>query len=192
MEGGVKFEVLNKKINGTVRYYNIKVKDKVRSVFDSNNVLYAIQDGTQVSRGLEFDLIANPVRGLHMIFGYGYNDSKFEKVGANQSAIEGKRPTGVPKNSVNYWASYKFMQGALQNFGIGFGGNVSSSYYFNDTNTVKINGFSTVDLALFYEQPSYRVGVKINNLNNQKYWTATSWAIQQQTRTILANVSFNF
>lgn len=192
LEGGVKFEVLNKKINGTVSYYNIKVKDKVRSVFDSNNVLYAIQDGTQVSRGLEFDLIANPVRGLHMIFGYGYNDSKFEKVGANQSAIEGKRPTGVPKNSVNYWASYKFMQGALQNFGIGFGGNVSSSYYFNDTNTVKINGFSTVDLALFYEQPSYRVGVKINNLNNQKYWTATSWAIQQQTRTILANVSFNF
>lgn len=192
LEGGVKFELLNKKINGTVSYYNIKVKDKVRSVFDANQVLYAVQDGTQVSKGLEFDLIANPLRGLHLIFGYGYNESKFEKVGANQAAIEGKRPAGVPKNSANYWASYKFLEGALANFGLGFGGNVSSSYYFNDANTVKIDGFSTMDASLFYEQPTYRIGLKINNLSNEKYWVSTSWAIQQQTRTILANVSFNF
>ena len=192
LEAGVKFEVLDKKINGTISYYDIKVKNKVRAAFDSNNELYAVQDGTQTSKGFEFDLIANPVKGLHMIFGYGHNISKYEKVGDNQSAIEGKRPVGVPKNSANYWFSYKFTEGALNNLGLGFGGNISSSYFFDDANTVKVDGFHTLDTTVFYELPKYRFAIKINNLNNEKYWTANSWAIQQQTRTILGSFSFKF
>lgn len=113
-------------------------------------------------------------------------------MGDNQSAIEGKRPVGVPKNSANYWFSYKFTEGALNNLGLGFGGNISSSYFFDDANTVKVDGFHTLDTTVFYELPKYRFAIKINNLNNEKYWTANSWAIQQQTRTILGSFSFKF
>ncbi|WP_156104497.1 TonB-dependent siderophore receptor [Chryseobacterium populi] len=192
LEGGVKFELLDGKLNGTVSYYNIKVKDKVRSILDSNNVLYAVQDGTQSSKGFEMDLIANPVKGLHILLGYGYNESKYEDVGDNQQNISGKRPAGVPQNSANYWASYKFSEGSLKNFGLGFGGNISSAYYFNDQNTVRVDGFHTMDATVFYEMPKYRFAIKVNNLSNEKYWTSTSWAIQQQTRTFLASLSFNF
>ena len=191
LETGVKFELLDGKINGTASYYSIKVQDKVRTMIDSDRITYSVQDGTQRSKGFEFDLIANPVKGFHIIVGYGYNDSKFENVGYNLKETEGKRPVGVPKNAANYWASYKFTQGSMNGFGLGFGGNYSDSYYFNDINTVKISGFHTLDASLFYEMPKYRVSLKVNNLNNKKYWTALSWSIPQQTRTILANITFN-
>ncbi|MFV0531503.1 MAG: TonB-dependent siderophore receptor [Flavobacteriales bacterium] len=192
IEAGLKFELMKGKINGTISYYNIKVQDKVRSVLDANNEYVSVQDGTQKSEGIEFDLIANPFKGFHIIVGYGYNDSRFTKVGENESELEGNRPLATPLNSANYWASYKIPQGKLQGFGFGFGGNLSSDYYFNDTNTVKVSGFHTLDASVFYEQPKFRVGLKCNNLTNEEYWTAAYWAIPQQTRTILANLTFKF
>lgn len=193
-EGGFKFEFLDKKINGTLSYYHIKVKDKVRSVLNADNTLTSVQDGTQRSQGFEFDLIANPFKGFHVIVGYGYNDSKFQKSSQakGQPSIEGNRPAGVPHNSANYWASYKFTEGALKGFGLGFGGNYSDSYYFNDANTVKINGFHTIDSSIYYEVAKFRVALKVNNITNKEYWTSQAWAIPQQTRTILGNVSFHF
>ncbi|SFW49197.1 iron complex outermembrane recepter protein [Sinomicrobium oceani] len=192
IEGGVKFELLHGMINGTVSYYNIKVQDKVRSVFNDNNELVSVQDGTQSSEGLEFDLIANPFRGFHIIAGYGYNDSRLTKVGENQADQEGNRPAATPYNSANYWASYKISDGKLQGLGFGFGGNYSDGYFFNDANTVKVSGFHTLDASVFFEQPKFRVGLKLNNLANKEYWMATSWAIPQQTRTFLANLTFRF
>lgn len=195
-EGGFKFELLNGKINGTVSYYDINVKDKVRYILDPQdpNDRTAVQNGTQKSKGIEFDLIANPFTGLHIIFGYGYNDSRFGKSTENPdgSTLENKIPLGVPHNSANYWASYKISKGSLEGFGLGFGGNYSDGYYFDDINTVKISGFNTMDASLFYETPKFRVALKGNNLNNQEYWTAMYWSIPQQTRTIVANLTFRF
>ncbi|WP_335967095.1 TonB-dependent receptor [Galbibacter sp. PAP.153] len=192
IEGGVKFELLNGKVNGTVSYYNIEVKDKVRSVFDENDELISVQDGAQTSEGIEFDLIANPFDGFHIIAGYGYNDSRYTKVGDNQAGIEGNYPLATPMNSANYWASYKFTRGSLQGFGLGFGGNYTGDYYFDDANTVTVSGFHTLDASVFYEQPKFRIGLKLNNLTDEEYWTATYWAIPQQTRTFLANLTFRF
>lgn len=192
IEGGLKFELLNGKINGTVSYYNIEVKDKVRSAFDENDELVSVQDGAQTSEGVEFDLIANPFEGFHIILGYGYNDSRYTKVGDNQAGLEGKRPAATPMNSANYWASYKFPAGKLKGFGLGLGGNYINDYYYDDMNTITISGFNTIDASVFYEQPKFRIGVKLNNLNNQEYWTSTYWAIPQQTRTFLANLTFRF
>lgn len=191
-ESGLKFELLHGKINGTVSYYDISVKDKVRSILDDNNEYISVQDGTQESKGVEFDLIANPFQGFHIIVGYGYNDSRFTKVSDDQADLEGNHPLATPMNSANYWASYKVPYGKLEGFGLGVGGNLSSDYYFNDVNTVTISGFSTMDASLFYERPKFRIGLKLNNLSNEEYWTASYWAIPQQTRTFLANLTFRF
>ena len=197
-ETGIKFELLKGKINGTVSYYDIKVKDKVRTVpnIDPTSTLttISVQDATQKSTGFEFDLIANPFRGFHIIAGYGYNSSRFQKSAETTTgtSVEGNRPAGVPYNSANYWASYKLTRGEFNGLGFGFGGNYSDGYYFNDANTVKVSGFSTVDASIFYEKSKFRIALKGNNLANKKYWTTLSWAQPQQTRTFVANLTFKF
>lgn len=194
VEYGVKFELLQGKINGTVSVYDIQVKDKVRTVLDANNIANSVQDGTQNSKGIEFDIIANPFPGFHVIMGYGYNDSSFEKssMNVNGTSIEGKRPAGVPRNSANYWLSYKFSEGSLNGFGLGFGGNYSDDYYFNDQNTVKVSGFHTMDATVFFEKNNYRLGLKVNNISDKNYFTALAWATPQQGRTIFANLIYKF
>jgi len=82
-EGGVKVEAFSKKLNLTASYYNITIDNATRT--DAN--LFTIQDGKQVSKGMEVELIASPVTGLSIIAGYAYNDNKI--VRASDKNIEG-------------------------------------------------------------------------------------------------------
>jgi iron complex outermembrane receptor protein len=187
IEGGVKVELLGGKLNGTLSYYDIEVKDKVRT--DPTNNLYSIQDATQKSKGFEADLIANPIRGLHIILGYGYNESKFTKTNA---ATQGKRPYSTPANVANLWVSYKILDGQVKGLGFGFGGNTQSDTYINDTNTFKVNGYTVMDATVFYEKQKIRLGLKLNNIANKEYWTSDYWATMMPTRQLVANLTFKF
>lgn len=187
LEGGVKVELLGGKLNGTVSYYDIEVKDKLRT--DPNNNLYSIQDATQRSKGFEADLIANPFRGFHIILGYGYNESEYTKAAA---AIEGKRPYSTPANVANLWLSYKILDGKVKGLGFGFGGNTQSDSYLNDANTFTVNGYTVMDATVFYERSKFRLGVKLNNIANKEYWSADFWANMMPTRQLVANLTFKF
>jgi iron complex outermembrane receptor protein len=90
--------------------------------------MYSAQGGEARSKGFEFDLNAAPIKGLSIIAGYSYNDSKIIKGDENNVWLDqGQRPFWAgPKNLVNLWATYKFDEGLLENFGLGFGGNYAS------------------------------------------------------------------
>ncbi len=187
LEGGVKIELLGGKLNGTLSYYDIKVKNKLRT--DPNNPLFSVQDATQSSKGFEADLIANPFRGLHIIVGYGYNQSEYTK--ANPS-LEGKKPYSTPANVANFWISYKILDGQAKGVGFGFGGNTQSDSYLNDANTFTADGYTTLDASIFYEKQKFRLGLKVNNLANKEYWSADYWANMMPTRQLVANLTFKF
>ncbi len=187
LEGGVKVELLGGKLNGTLSYYDIEVKDKLRT--DPNNSLFSVQDATQRSKGFEADLIANPFRGFHIILGYGYNESEYTKAAP---AIEGKRPYSTPANVANLWLSYKILDGKVKGLGFGFGGNTQSDSYLNDANTFTVNEYTVLDATVFYEKPKFRLGVKLNNITNKEYWTADYWANMMPARQLAANLTFKF
>lgn len=186
LEGGFKFDL--NKISATLSYYDISVTNITRD--DPDHANFSIQDGTQVSRGFEAELIANPISGLNIVAGYTYNDSKYEKSNPN---VEGLRPTtaGSPQTA-NLWASYRLVTGRAQGLGIGFGGIYGSEYYQTNTTTFKfsIPAYTVLDCSLFYDQPKYRIGLKVDNLTNEKYWSYRL-AAQNPTR-VTANVTFKF
>ncbi|MEN2412257.1 TonB-dependent receptor [Flavobacterium mesophilum] len=186
LEGGFKFDL--PKISATLSYYDIAVTNITRD--DPDHANFSIQDGTQVSRGFEAELIANPISGLNVVAGYTYNDSKYEKSNPN---VEGLRPStaGSPRTA-NLWASYRVVTGRAQGFGIGFGGIYGSEYYQTNTTTFKfsIPSYTVLDCSLFYDQPKYRIGLKVDNLTNEKYWSYRL-AAQNPTR-LTANVTFKF
>lgn len=185
-EGGFKFDL--NKISATLSYYDIQVTNITRD--DPDHLNYTIQDGTQVSKGFEAELIANPISGLNIVAGYTYNDSKYTRSNAN---LQGLRPStsGSPRTA-NLWASYRIVTGSAQGLGIGFGGIYGSESYQTNTATFKftIPEYTVLDASLFYDQPKYRLGIKVDNLTNEKYWSYRL-AAQNPTR-ITANITFKF
>ena len=176
------------KISATLSYYDIKVTDITRD--DPDHINYSIQDGTQLSRGFEAELIANPISGLNIVAGYTYNDSKYTK---SNASVEGLRPTtaGSPRTA-NLWASYRLVNGPAQGLGIGFGGIYGSEYYQTNTSTFKfsIPSYTVLDASLFYDQPKYRIGIKVDNLTNEKYWSYRLAA--QNPMRVTGNLTFKF
>jgi len=187
-EGGVKFDVLHHKVSATFSYYDIRVKNVTRD--DLSHPGYSIQDGTQLSRGFEGEVIANPFAGFNIVAGYTYNDSKYTQ--ANKS-VKGLRPaTAGPANLANLWMSYRIIGGKAKGLGFGFGGNYGSSSFQTNTATFAftIPSYTVLGATVFYDQPSYRIGVKVDNLTNEKYWSYRL-APQNPTR-VTANITFRF
>jgi iron complex outermembrane receptor protein len=187
-EGGVKIDAFKHRVSATLSYYNIDVTNITRD--DPDHAGYSLQDGTQVSKGFEAEVIANPFAGFNIIAGYSYNDSKYTK--ANKS-VNGLRPASAgPANLANLWASYKWVGGKAKGLGVGIGGNYGSSAYQSNTSTFvfTIPQYLVLDATLFYDQPSYRIGIKVDNLTNQQYW---SFRLAPQNPTRLsANITFRF
>jgi len=184
-EGGVKLEMLNKRITATATYYDIEVSDKLRT--DPNDNRYLVQDGTQRSKGFEAEFIANPLDGLNIVAGYGYNDSKYTKA---DKTIEGKTPARAPKSMINAWISYRVTNGAVRGLGLGFGGNYNSESYYNDQNTFTNPAFTVLNTSIFYDQPRYRLGIKVDNLGDERYWGP--YGNPQPPRSFAGSVTLKF
>jgi iron complex outermembrane receptor protein len=169
VEGGLKGDVFNHRLVGTVSYYDIRVKNVLRT--DPANVNYQIQNGTQQSRGVELELTANPFSGLNLVAGYAYNDSEYTN---SDAAVQGLRPAlSGPARTLNFWASYRLSKGNLGGLGFGFGGNAGSLSYQTNTQTAKviIPAYTVLDATVFYDQPKYRLGFKVDNLTSEKTWS---------------------
>lgn len=188
IEGGIKLDVFNHKFSATISYYNIKVKDVLRT--DPTDPTFSIQDGDQVSKGIDVDVIANPLPGLNIVAGYAYNDNHYIKA---DDYLIGKRNTGTPWHTGNIWISYKAVRGALHGLGLGVGANFSgATYAMNDDNSFTLDGYKTFDATAFYDFDKWRLGVKLNNIGNLHYWVADYYPVPQTPRQFLANVTFRF
>lgn len=100
-----------------------------------------------------------------------------------------------PKNTVNLWASYRINRGALEGFGAGFGGNYASENYAVNTKALGqfiLPSYKIYNTAVFYDQRRYRIGLKVNNLANTKYWVGNSTMNPQMLREIIANLTLKF
>lgn len=192
-EFGFKGNLFNDKLTTTISYYDINVANLVTS-----NPLYSAQGGEARSKGFEFDLNAAPIRGLSIIAGYSYNDSKITKGDENNVWLEqGKRPFwSGPKNLVNLWVTYKFEEGALENFGLGLGGNYASENAILDssvTGKFVLPDYTILNGSVFYNTTKYRVALNVNNITNKDYFNG-GWSTvnPQKPRNVVASFAYKF
>ena len=182
-EAGVKVEAFNKKFSTTLSYYNITIDNATRTTPDG----FSVQDGKQVSKGLDFEFIANPIEGLNAVIGYAYNDNLIIK--SSDAAIEGNKASSAPENVVNFWLSYKF-QNKLKDLGFGFGGNYVDKQYKFEDESFYAPSYMIYNATVFYDQPRWRLGVKFNNISNKEYWD--SYGMAQTPSNILVNLTLKF
>jgi len=196
IEAGIKLDAADHRITFMASYYDILVSNMTRSatyVKGDTSYNYTVQDGSQRSRGVELDLIANPVRGLNIVAGYGYNDSRMEKADKH---VEGRRPvTAGPEHLANFWISYNITRGTIKGLGAGFGGNYASeNIVTNDlrTGTFTLPSYTVFGASVFYETGKYRLALKLDNLTNQDYYIGWTTVEKQMPRRASASVSFKF
>jgi len=191
-EVGTKVNLFNDKLSATLSYYDITVSDMAQRIdTDANNYFYT-QDGEQTSKGFEASIIASPVEGLNIIAGYSYNDSKLVE---GDASFTGFRPESAgPMNLANVWASYQFTQGALENFGLGFGGNYAGeNKIFNRSNgTFTIDEYTILNASAFYDARDFRITLKLDNIANQDYYKGWSTISPQNLRSLSANFTYIF
>ena len=192
VEFGIKTNLFNNRLNATLSYYDIKVKDQV--ITDPSSPFNKIQGGEVVSKGFEIELSANPVNGLNIRAGYSNNDSETTK--SDNPEILNRRPLEAgPKELYNFWASYQFQTRKLEGFGIGLGFNGASERFainYASTGEFILPEYTIVNASVFYQADKYRIGLKLNNAFNKEYYKGWTTISPQQPRAVLANVSYQF
>lgn len=195
-EAGVKFNTFENRLSATLSYYNIEVKDIVRTGAGGPGI--SIQDGNQTSKGFEAEITSNPIPGLNFILGYAFNNSKLNKV--SDAGYNGLRPENSgPENMINYWISYSLQTTNLKGLGFGFGGNYADENYVYNKNTgtevetYSLPSYSVVNAAIYYDQPKYRLSLKVNNLTDELYFNGGYTTTNVQApRTFMGSVSYKF
>lgn len=191
LEGGIKLDVFDGKLSASVSVYNIRVTDVLRP---GANGIYTVQDGTQISKGFDAQIIANPIAGLNLVAGMAYNDSKLEKVADPNE--EGMRPgTAGSPWVANWWISYRLQCPALKGLGAGFGGNYASDNKIinnKELGTFILPEYTVLNASVFYDQPKFRLSVKMDNLANKKYWVGYTTVNPQKLRNFAASIAFKF
>ncbi|KAA0994178.1 TonB-dependent receptor [Dyadobacter sp. UC 10] len=195
LEYGIKTNLFSDKLFATVSVYDIKVTNRVTG--DPANFYNYLQGGKVGSKGFEIDLNAHPVKGLSLIAGYSYNETKVMSGDENDFyAQPGRAPGGQgPQNLVNFWGTYAFSKGALKDFGLGFGGNYAGIYKVIDnsaTGVFELPAYTVMNATLFYSSAKFRIGLNMNNLANKTYYTGY-WSVNpQKPRNVVASFAYKF
>lgn len=191
-ETGIKTNLLDGRLAATLSYYDIRVDNMVRQVAPEEY----IQDGENYSRGFEASITASPLPGLNIIGGYSYNHSEIVRAGSGHVQQAGRRPEEAgPKTLVNGWASYRVTGGALEGLGVGFGGNYASENIILNreaTGQFTLPSYTVLNASVFYNTGSYRIDLKVNNLNDETYYKGWSTINPQQPRNVTASFSYKF
>lgn len=189
-EAGVKTNLINNRLTATVSYYHIKVEDALRTD-DRAPGKAQIQNGTQLSRGVELEIITSPVQGLTVLAGLAYNNFDYENTSED---IAGYRYSGSPWLA-NWWLSYRFTN-SIKGLHIGFGGNYASK---NDIQRAGSNGgtfylpaYTVLNASAGYDMKRFDIALKVDNLNNEHYWQGYTTYNPQQLRSVTGSVTFKF
>lgn len=194
-EFGVKLNAFDGRLSTTISYYNIQVRNLLRT--DPNPLAAArfaqTQDGTQLSRGIELDVVANPFSGFNVVAGFSYNDSKLTNAAAD---VNGRRPTTASSPVLaNLWLSYRLNTNRLRGLGIGFGGNYASDNKIQNSISLgefTLPAYTVLNASAFYDRRKFRLAAKVDNLTNQHYWIGYTTMNPQKLRSFVGSLTYKF
>ncbi|WP_373399802.1 hypothetical protein V8V91_09275 [Algoriphagus halophilus] len=148
-----------------------------------------------MSKGVELSVIASPIQGLNLVAGFSHNNAEVTE-DYPESGYLGMRPESAgPESLVNFWASYNFSAGALQGFGLGFGGNAASEFLTLNRDNIgsfALPAYQVFNASISYTGSQYFLTLKLNNLTNQKYYSGWSTVTPQNLRNVALSLNYRF
>ncbi|MDF2516246.1 MAG: TonB-dependent siderophore receptor [Sphingobacterium sp.] len=177
MEAGVKKEWGGGKWISTLSAYQIKRKNATATDFDhplpNGGGYFMMQLGETTTKGIEFDITGEIVKGLNVNANYALTDSKISKDTKPENI--GNITPNTAKHTANAWVTYRLQKGPLK--GVGFIGSVQGMFdrAIGATKESNFKNYLRTDGGISYQHNRYNISLMVNNLlDNRKLMTAGS------------------
>jgi iron complex outermembrane receptor protein len=175
-EGGVKAELLDRRLTATFAYFDIVKKNMTRPVAGTN---FVRPIGEAESEGVEFDLTGRVDDNWSVIATYSHIDVRITKDedSAGTGGNTGKRLASVPRNSANLWVKYA-ADGEWKGLGLGAGVVYVDQRPGDDANTFELPAYARVDAMASYRfkaamlpfEPNLTFQINVKNLAGTTYY----------------------
>lgn len=183
-ELGVKMDLLDSRISGTIAWFDISYENFVRgeriTYFDDRGIerffVETRQDVEARSKGVEFDFVFTPLENWQLVTGYAY--IKTDNGVGGQEAFEDSK--GVPQHQFSLWSKYTLEEGMFENLSIGVGALYRGEIRLLDPDPIRIDpnlrddAHWRFDALLAYELPgddrTWSFQLNLKNLFDQKYY----------------------
>ncbi|OQP43197.1 ferrichrome-iron receptor [Niastella yeongjuensis] len=177
IEFGVKKEWFGGRWVSSVSVYQINRMNALVADPDPTHTNGAMTFQTQLgeteSKGVEFDLNGELVKGLNLVANYAYTSSKISK-DIDPKAVGTVTPN-TNAHTTNAWLSYRFSKGALNGFGVNGGIQWLADRYVGTTTTPNMPNYFRADAGVSFQKNKFGVSMLVNNLlDNRKLLTAAS------------------
>lgn len=201
LDVGIKVEILDRKVVGSISYFNITKSNIVYFLGSTGvppNAIYEFtSSGEQKSKGFEADLTLTPVKGLQAILAYAYHDS-FETVNVQFPAFVPYRLQGSSPQQYSTWLRWDVPESVMK--GLSFGGGYEYrkgpiNLFPNSNNRANVQeSYGTADLFARY---STKIGGKdvafsfnVKNLTDETYMDKDSWYADPRNFSFTVRVQF--
>ena len=166
-EAGVKLAFNDLGISGTLAVFEQTRRNVSTPDPDPNYSIlgYSVQSGEQRARGVEADLVWEPIPALSLLANYAYTQAE---VTEDSSIPVGDGLPRVPRHSGRLAARYRILDGAAKGLGFGAGITALSSRELTLPNTVSAPGYALLDAQTSYDFDRYTISVSAVNLTGRK------------------------
>lgn len=175
-EIGIKNKFFDERLFANLTVYQITNSNLAQISLENGNTNANIKElaGETRSQGVEIDLVANPLKGLSIMAGYSFNETKYTK---SNTYIVGSELKYNPKNTANFNVNYKVESGKLKGLNLGlintyfgqrYAGRSTRITVPNDVyKLVPLEDYIQVDATLSYSYKKWSVHTKLSNIFNE-------------------------
>jgi outer membrane receptor for ferric coprogen and ferric-rhodotorulic acid len=193
-EVGVKTSFFDGRLNGLLALFQQHDDNRAFSDVSTGGVFQAV--GEVEVDGVEAEISGSPVKGWDLFAGYTFSDLDFIRapVAQNGQAFS----SFVPRHVFTLFSKYEFQDGILDDWSIGGGVKVSSSFYnVNGTARFEEDGYVTADAQVGYDfNDNISAALTVTNLFDEKYYervgSATVFNFYGEPRAYTLKVNARF
>ncbi|WP_437881219.1 TonB-dependent siderophore receptor [Pseudomonas sp. LRF_L74] len=191
-EAGFKLAFNELGLSGTVAAFEQTRRNVATD--DPDNLGYSVQTGEQRARGLETDLVWEPLPAISVLANYAYTQAS---VTEDNSIPEGDGLPRVPRHSGRLAARYRILDGAAKGLSFGAGITALSARELTLPNTVSVPGYALFDAQASYDFDRYSVALSAVNLTGRKVYETYQYlgspvVLPTQPRSAYVTVSARF
>ena len=170
VEGGVKAELFNGRLQGSLVAYRI-VRENLLQTDPRGDVGGDGRDdltafGEVTSKGVEFDLAADLTPDWVLTLAYAYNDTRITEdngLTAITNAV-GDRFANAPEHQAGFWTRYQL---PVRNLAVALGGDYVDVR--QSLSGQKVRPYLVFDASLIYEAGPWRALLRVDNLTDETY-----------------------
>lgn len=180
-ELGAKASLLDGKVATSATLFDLRMQNRLTP--DLAHPGFSLAVGEVQSRGFEFDMAGQITDHVSLIGSYTLNSAIITKdTTAGAANTVGKDwagfGAGVPRHNASLWSKYDTAPGAAEGFTFGAGIYLNGQRQANNTNTVQLPGYGTLDAMIGYRTKAGKQKItaqlNVQNLTDKVYFDSSA------------------